>query len=68
MIKVLEECQFSSSRSSKMDIDDFLLLLDRFNKAGIHFVDDAFFFNRSTYYMFASFHALQTNIWHKLVN
>ena len=35
---VLEECQFSSSRSSKMDIDDFLLLLDLFNKAGIHFV------------------------------
>jgi 18S rRNA (adenine1779-N6/adenine1780-N6)-dimethyltransferase len=38
VVKVLEECQFSSSRSSKMDIDDFLLLLDRFNKNGIHFV------------------------------
>jgi 18S rRNA (adenine1779-N6/adenine1780-N6)-dimethyltransferase len=35
--EVLTRCEFSGSRASKLDIDDFLLLLDAFNGVGIHF-------------------------------
>jgi len=34
---VLEATGFAEGRSSKMDHDDFMLLLARFNEAGIHF-------------------------------
>jgi hypothetical protein len=34
---VLDSIGFSNTRSSKMDVDDFLMLLDAMNKAGIHF-------------------------------
>ena len=35
--KLLETCEYSSSRSSKLDMDDFLKLLSIFNENGIHF-------------------------------
>ena len=35
--QVLEETGFAEERSAKMDIDDFMLLLSRFNEAGLHF-------------------------------
>lgn len=31
------ETGFAEQRSAKMDIDDFLLLLSKFNEAGLHF-------------------------------
>lgn len=34
---VLTSVGFSDKRASKLDVDDFLLLLDAMNKAGIHF-------------------------------
>jgi len=34
---VLESTGFAEQRSAKMDIDDFLLLLSKFNEAGLHF-------------------------------
>ena len=34
---VLTDLGLSSSRASKLDVDDFLVLLDAFNKAGVHF-------------------------------
>uniref|UniRef100_A0A8C5AYF9 rRNA adenine N(6)-methyltransferase n=1 Tax=Gadus morhua TaxID=8049 RepID=A0A8C5AYF9_GADMO len=34
---VLEEVEFSDKRARTMDIDDFMVLLHAFNKAGIHF-------------------------------
>jgi len=37
VLDVLEENQFTEQRSQKMDIDDFLRLLEAFNKANIHF-------------------------------
>lgn len=35
--KVLETAGMSGRRASKLDIDDFLGLLEAFNEAGIHF-------------------------------
>jgi len=37
VVEVLEQNDFADKRSAKLDIDDFLRLLDAFNKAGIHF-------------------------------
>ena len=34
---VLQATGFAEQRASKMDHDDFLLLLARFNQAGVHF-------------------------------
>ena len=34
---VLNELGLSSSRAAKLDVDDFLVLLEAFNKAGVHF-------------------------------
>ncbi|KAG7278314.1 hypothetical protein CRUP_029919 [Coryphaenoides rupestris] len=34
---VLQEVEFSEKRARSMDIDDFMVLLHAFNKAGIHF-------------------------------
>jgi len=34
---VLDATGFAEQRSSKMDIDDFMLLLAKFNEAGVHF-------------------------------
>jgi len=36
-MSILEESGFSESRSSKMDVDDFLRLLNAFNEKDIHF-------------------------------
>ena len=30
-------CRFAEQRSAKMDLDDFMTLLARFNEAGVHF-------------------------------
>jgi len=38
IVEVLELNDFADKRSAKMDMDDFLRLLDAFNKVGIHFV------------------------------
>jgi len=35
--QVLEATSFAEQRAAKMDLDDFMLLLARFNEAGIHF-------------------------------
>jgi hypothetical protein len=35
--EVLEATGFAEQRASKMDLDDFMALLARFNAAGIHF-------------------------------
>jgi len=37
VLKVLEEAEMTEIRAAKMDIDDFLKLLSRFNDANIHF-------------------------------
>ncbi len=37
VLGVLREGDFNEKRSSKLDQDDFLELLARFNAAGIHF-------------------------------
>jgi len=37
ILEVLTESEFNLKRARTMDIDDFLLLLDTFNKNGIHF-------------------------------
>jgi 18S rRNA (adenine1779-N6/adenine1780-N6)-dimethyltransferase len=34
---VLTETEFSDVRASRMDVDDFLRLLNAMNKAGVHF-------------------------------
>lgn len=34
---VLAACGLSDARAAKLDLDDFLMLLAEFNKAGIHF-------------------------------
>jgi 18S rRNA (adenine1779-N6/adenine1780-N6)-dimethyltransferase len=35
--EILEKEGWKGQRASKMDLDDFLLLLSEFNEAGIHF-------------------------------
>ena len=37
VLGVLQATGFAEQRASKMDHDDFLLLLARFNQAGVHF-------------------------------
>ena len=37
IVEVLEQSDYAEKRSAKMDMDDFLGLLDAFNRAGIHF-------------------------------
>jgi 18S rRNA (adenine1779-N6/adenine1780-N6)-dimethyltransferase len=37
VINVLDSSNYSSKRASKMNVDDFLFLLNKFNEAGIHF-------------------------------
>ena len=39
---VLEATGFAEQRSAKMDVDDFMLLLAKFNEAGIHFSGGGF--------------------------
>ncbi|XP_048256030.1 probable dimethyladenosine transferase [Haliotis rufescens] len=37
VVKILEETSFDKKRARTMDIDDFLALLNSFNKDGFHF-------------------------------
>lgn len=37
VVKILEDCKMIEKRSSKMQIVDFLALLNAFNEGGIHF-------------------------------
>jgi len=37
VVELLEQSEFADKRSSKMDMDDFLKLLEVFNSAGLHF-------------------------------
>eukprot|EP00308_Calcidiscus_leptoporus_P025191 CAMPEP_0119404370 /NCGR_PEP_ID=MMETSP1334-20130426/143860_1 /TAXON_ID=127549 /ORGANISM="Calcidiscus leptoporus, Strain RCC1130" /LENGTH=322 /DNA_ID=CAMNT_0007428337 /DNA_START=27 /DNA_END=995 /DNA_ORIENTATION=+ len=35
--RVLEETEYSEARSTKLELDDFMLLLSKFNEVGLHF-------------------------------
>ena len=35
--KLLTDSEYSEKRSNKLDMDDFLKLLELFNSAGLHF-------------------------------
>ena len=39
---VLHKSGYAENRASKMDQDDFLMLLARFNEAGVHFNNGSF--------------------------
>jgi hypothetical protein len=36
-VELLEQNDFAEKRSAKLDVDDFLRLLDLLNKEGLHF-------------------------------